>query len=67
MTEIMRAVRFHGKTDIRLESIATPKCGKDQVKVGIARIKLARAQAKHSLLIYLVLDKACIRWHLWNG
>ena len=29
----MKAVRFHGKEDIRLENIPEPVCGKGQVKV----------------------------------
>ncbi len=30
---MMKAVRFHGKKDIRLENIEIPKCGKGKVKV----------------------------------
>lgn len=30
---MMKAVRFHGQRDIRLEEIEVPKCGKGQVKV----------------------------------
>ena len=30
----MKAFRFHGKGDLRLEDIDEPKCGDDQVKVG---------------------------------
>lgn len=29
----MRALRYHGQRDIRLEEVDVPKCGKDQVKV----------------------------------
>lgn len=29
----MRAVRFHGKEDLRFENIPTPKCGKGQLKI----------------------------------
>jgi len=29
----MKALRFHGQKDIRLENIDVPKCGKGQVKV----------------------------------
>lgn len=29
----MKALRFHGQKDIRLEQVEVPKCGKDQVKV----------------------------------
>ena len=56
MTEIMQAVRFHGKTDIRLESIAIPKCGKDQVKVGIARLKISTSTSET-----LIADISCAR------
>lgn len=31
----MKAVRFHGPGDIRLDEIEEPVCGKGQVKVGI--------------------------------
>lgn len=31
--DIMRAVRFHGARDIRLDEIEEPVCGVDQVKV----------------------------------
>jgi len=30
---MMKALRFHGQKDIRLEQVEVPKCGKDQVKV----------------------------------
>jgi hypothetical protein len=33
MATTMQAVRFHGKTDIRLEQIPIPVCGKGKVKV----------------------------------
>jgi hypothetical protein len=29
----MKAVRFHGKEDLRFEDIPEPKCGKGQIKV----------------------------------
>lgn len=29
----MKAVRFHGKEDIRLEEIPEPVCGKGQIKI----------------------------------
>lgn len=29
----MKALRYHGQKDIRLEDVDVPKCGKDQVKV----------------------------------
>lgn len=30
---MMKAVRFHGKLDLRYEDIPNPKCGKGQVKI----------------------------------
>lgn len=30
----MRAVRFHGKEDVRVDEIEEPVCGAGQVKVG---------------------------------
>lgn len=32
--KMMKAVRFHGQKDIRLEDVEVPKCGEGQVKVG---------------------------------
>ena len=33
-SRMMKALRFHGQNDIRLEDVEIPKCGMDQVKVG---------------------------------
>lgn len=33
MSETMKALRFHGKKDLRLEQVPVPKCGPGQVKV----------------------------------
>lgn len=30
---MMKALRFHGKGDLRLEDVEIPQCGKDQIKV----------------------------------
>lgn len=30
---LMKAVRFHGKEDLRLEEIAEPECDKGQIKI----------------------------------
>lgn len=35
-TTTMRAARYHGKEDIRIESIPTVPCGKDQIKIAPA-------------------------------
>lgn len=32
----MKAVRFHGQKDIRIDEVEIPTCGKDQVKVRIS-------------------------------
>ena len=32
-TETMKAVRFHGKRDLRYEDIPNPECGRGQVKI----------------------------------
>lgn len=29
----MKAVRFHGKEDLRFENVPVPKCGRGQIKV----------------------------------
>ena len=34
----MRAVRLHGKKDIRLDEIPEPQCGPDQIKVRIIKL-----------------------------
>lgn len=31
----MRAARYHGKEDIRIEEIPTVKCGQGQIKVAL--------------------------------
>lgn len=50
---MMRVVRFYGKTDIRLENIAVPKCGKNQVKVIYDRVTLNAYEKSNRLLIIL--------------
>ena len=35
---MMKAVRFHGQKDIRLDEVEVPKCGKGQVKVSDLRL-----------------------------
>ena len=35
---MMKAVRFHGQKDIRLDEVEVPKCGKGQVKVSGLRL-----------------------------
>lgn len=36
----MRAVRFHGRQDIRLDEVEEPVCGNGQVKVRLFQHKL---------------------------
>ena len=38
MSKLMKALRFHGQKDLRLEEVEIPVCGKDQVKVGVKRM-----------------------------
>ena len=38
-SRMMKAVRFHGQRDIRLDEVPIPVCGKGQVKVGINRTR----------------------------
>ena len=38
MSKMMKALRFHGQRDLRLEEVEIPVCGKDQVKVGVDRM-----------------------------
>ena len=37
MSTMMKALRFHGQRDLRLEELEIPVCGKDQVKVAVDR------------------------------
>lgn len=39
----MKAVRWHGPGDIRLDEIEEPVCGKGQVKVGILSMRSSTA------------------------
>ncbi len=38
VVKMMKALRFHGQKDIRLDEIDIPKCGKGQVKVNTAPV-----------------------------
>ena len=55
---MMKAVRFHGQRDIRVEEVPIPKCGKGQVKVR----KLSRFKSQ---LAHGPSAQASVRWHLW--
>jgi len=35
MTDSMKAIVYHGPKDIRLESIAVPPCGDDEIRVKV--------------------------------
>lgn len=53
----MKAVRFHGPKDIRVEQIEEPVCGKGQVKVFLQAIP-----ARHKLTTIVPAAKHL----LWN-
>ncbi len=57
---MMKALRFHGQNDIRLEDVEIPKCGKDQVKVG----KGVDAQ-NFEYPANLYIGQTRIRWYMW--
>lgn len=40
---MMKALRFHGQKDIRLEDVEVPKCGKGQVMVSRAMSDVSMA------------------------
>ena len=46
MSKMMKALRFHGQRDLRLEEVEIPVCGKDQVKVGIVSMVDFRLRAE---------------------
>ena len=50
---MMKAVRFHGQRDIRLDDVYSVQCGRDQVKVGStlpnSSSRLAKLCPKHTL------------------
>jgi len=57
----MKALRFHGQNDIRLEDVEVPQCGKDQVKVrpDMSCFRVVRQPD-------LDLGQTGLRWHLWH-
>lgn len=59
----MRAVRFHGKEDVRVDEIEEPVCGAGQVKVGDIQVQ---SPAGQRLNCSLVPDQACVCWNLWK-
>ena len=62
---MMKAVRFHGQRDIRLDDVDSVQCGRDQVKVGSTlpnqNSSLARLRPKHTLS-----DKTSFCGNMWN-
>ena len=46
MSKMMKALRFHGQRDLRLDEVEIPVCGKDQVKVGAGRMLDLRLRAE---------------------
>jgi len=59
---MMKALRFHGQKDIRLEEVEVPKCGKDQVKVGDS----LTVTLQDVMLSPFLLGQAGLLWHLWD-
>jgi hypothetical protein len=63
----MRAVRFHGRKDIRLDEVDEPNCGRDQVKVcaSLARVSKTKESLMYggvpNLIAYQCLDKTKLR------
>lgn len=46
MSKMMKALRFHGQRDLRLDEVEIPVCGKDQVKAGVDRMLDFRLRAE---------------------
>lgn len=59
---MMKALRFHGQRDIRLEQVEVPTCGKEQVKVRDA----VNITLQDLMLSPFLLGQAGLLWHLWN-
>lgn len=64
----MRAVRFHGRGDIRLDEVEEPVCGSGQVKVR----STYRQYSRHTvqiLRVYSIQDQAFVRGYMrqWYG
>lgn len=57
--KMMKALRFHGQNDIRLEEVEVPKCGQDQVKVRLYVSWFGNPTNFN-------LGKTGLRWHLWH-
>lgn len=49
-TPVMKAARFHGRGDIRVEEIEEPTCGKGQVKVRFVRLAITMICANRSTI-----------------
>lgn len=66
----MRAVRFHGRKDIRLDEVDEPNCGRNQVKVcanlgeRLNQIILMYGGIPN-LTAYQCLDQTKLRRALW--
>lgn len=60
-TPVMKAARFHGRGDIRVEEIEEPACGKGQVKVRFVRLAIAMICANRS-----TIDATIVCWDLWQ-
>jgi threonine dehydrogenase-like Zn-dependent dehydrogenase len=51
--ETMKAVRFHGKEDLRFEDIPVPKTGKGQVKIRPAWVGICGSGRQKHLNLHL--------------
>lgn len=59
----MRAVRYHGREDVRVDEVSEPVCGSGQVKV-CQGIKTLGVDKSFSLSPFK--DQTSIRWNLWQ-
>lgn len=59
----MRSVRFHGRGDIRVDTIEEPTCGKGQVKVVLATIATKKLLSCTDMHSYLTAETS-FRWNL---
>lgn len=67
---MMKAIRFHGPGDIRLDEVEEPVCGKGQVKVSLDRltqiVRLLRQQPTDAAGLCWNLRQWYVQYVLWN-
>ena len=56
----MKACRFWGQKDLRVEDIPVPSCGKGQIKVKDTSLPACKAQSKSQA------GQASLVWYLWK-